>query len=147
MPLEIISGNMSPHCIGLYWLLGPETKQSWSTLGDWNSCYLWKTGMLHQSHWDTLKKHQVERFTNSRKYARGAEDGGSCVWRRKGRRKTSPQLSLSLNGGAAVESGSKFSISLTSSSAPWQYFLAHPPHLAHSSQQQYDLATWKVEGG
>lgn len=72
-----------------------DTRDTWSTLGGSDSCHMWRTGMLHQTCWDPTHRWQFERSTSSCKCAKGARNGGSSFWRRKGRWMTPPQHSLS----------------------------------------------------
>lgn len=123
LALEIYSGNISPHCIRLWWFMGLDTRGSWGTLGGWDCCHLWRTVMLCPlSLWNPRQRWQFERIISSRKDAWGVRVGQGSICRRKGRWRTLTQPSLSPM--FQVSSKSKCTIPLTDGSA-LRHFMVH----------------------
>lgn len=80
LALEIYSGNISSHCIRLWWFMGLDTRGSWGSLGGWDCCHLWRIVMLCPlSLWNPTQRWQFERIITSRKDAWGVRVGQSSI--------------------------------------------------------------------
>lgn len=62
LALESCSGNRSPQCTGLWWLMELDTRKSWSTVGGWGSCCL---GEPAHSVGSAKTQHQSGRFKDT----------------------------------------------------------------------------------